>query len=291
MYNQVETIYGAIEYIESHLQRDVSVAQIAESVGYSLFHFIRTFNRVVHHTPYDYLIRRRLTEAARVLATSDRRIADISQDFCFENQECFSRAFKRLFDRPPSQWREDRLEIIPLLTPPKIFADLQFINREDFQYPVLEEFPETTLRGLMTALDANHPTQQKQRSRVIADLCGLCSGSSSHPFVEITSYTDRNWKNAYYFAGMEEKAFVFPYPALVTQMLPAGRYVRMDMPPDERTLALNYLHYTWFPKTGLKPARQMEIEFCSHPKDRSVNATLVIPVSVAEDSANPKEPK
>ena len=60
-------IARAIDYIEAHLQEDISVADMAASVSYSLFHFCRMFNEATHQTPYDYMIRRRLTEAARAL--------------------------------------------------------------------------------------------------------------------------------------------------------------------------------------------------------------------------------
>ena len=55
----------AIEFIEAHLKDDISVADIAASVSFSLYHFSRTFSRVTRYSPYDYLMRRRLTEAAR----------------------------------------------------------------------------------------------------------------------------------------------------------------------------------------------------------------------------------
>jgi AraC-like DNA-binding protein len=47
MYDQVDAIYRAIQYLETHLESDITVSQIAEEVGYSLFHFMRTFNRMV----------------------------------------------------------------------------------------------------------------------------------------------------------------------------------------------------------------------------------------------------
>ncbi len=67
MNRPVESMFRAVQYIEAHLQSETDIAQIAEAVGYSLFYFIRTFDQVVQHTPYDYLMRRRLTEAALTL--------------------------------------------------------------------------------------------------------------------------------------------------------------------------------------------------------------------------------
>jgi AraC-like DNA-binding protein len=55
----------AIDFIEAHLRADVTVGDVAAAVSYSVYHFCRTFNQVTHYTPYDYLMRRRLAEAAR----------------------------------------------------------------------------------------------------------------------------------------------------------------------------------------------------------------------------------
>ena len=105
MSEKLSAVHASIEFIESRLQEEISVADIAVATGYSLYHFIRTFNQIVHHSPYDYLMRRRLSEAARELLTNDRRILDISLDFCFHSHETFSRAFRRMFAVTPSQWR------------------------------------------------------------------------------------------------------------------------------------------------------------------------------------------
>lgn len=53
-------VYQAIQLIEARLRDGLSVSEMAAAAGYSLYHFIRVFNQVVWHTPYDYLMRRRL---------------------------------------------------------------------------------------------------------------------------------------------------------------------------------------------------------------------------------------
>lgn len=281
MRDPIETIYRAIETIEDNLENEVSVADIADSVGYSLFHFIRTFNRVVHHTPYDYLIRRRLSRAAHALTTSDRRIIDIAQDYGFSSQETFSRAFKRMFDVQPSQWRDHKLNVATLLMPPKTIADLEFNNREHFRYPVIETLQEKTLCGLMTALDSDELTRQRQRSRGLADLCCLTERPAQTQYVAVTSYVDPNWEKAYFFIGLEENGRSSDSSLMVTRMLPAGQYAKMHAAKAETRQALNYLYFTWFPKTGLKPTLKMEIELCPVEGCSSNQRAIYIPVGRA----------
>ena len=70
MFN-LEPMVTAVTFIEDCLQENIKVADMADAVNFSLFHFCRTFNKIVHHTPYDYLIRRRLSESARLLLETD----------------------------------------------------------------------------------------------------------------------------------------------------------------------------------------------------------------------------
>jgi len=98
----------AIDFIESNLTEDICVADMAESVSFSQFHFSRVFSQTTHHPPYDYLMRRRLCEAARRLMKSEEKIIDIAYRYKFKAPETFSRAFKRMYNLVPCQVRSGR---------------------------------------------------------------------------------------------------------------------------------------------------------------------------------------
>ena len=91
--SSVATMIQAVEFIEAHLREDIAVADISDRVSYSLYHFCRMFNRIVHHTPYDYLMRRRLSESARELVETDKKIIEIAFDYRFNSPETYSCAF------------------------------------------------------------------------------------------------------------------------------------------------------------------------------------------------------
>ena len=94
---EATSIVLAIDFVEENLGEDITIADVAEATGYSLYHFCRVFTQATHHPPYDYLIRRRLSQAAQDLLASERRIIDVALDYQFSTPETFSRAFKRLF--------------------------------------------------------------------------------------------------------------------------------------------------------------------------------------------------
>ena len=98
---QIAAIASALVLVEQGLKDDIRVADMAVAAGYSLYHFCRVFNAIVHHTPYDYLMRRRLSESALCLLETDWNVADIAFEYQFNSHEAYSRAFKRMFGVPP----------------------------------------------------------------------------------------------------------------------------------------------------------------------------------------------
>jgi len=153
--SQLAAICQAVDFVEAHLKDEIAVADMATAAAYSLYHFCRTFNSVVHHTPYDYLMRRRLSESARDLVETDRRIIDIAFDYRFNSPETYSRAFKRMFGLQPSQWkargRVDERFLMSRLT----LEHLEHINKGDFLRPVLEEKEAFQVTGIMTLVQNN----------------------------------------------------------------------------------------------------------------------------------------
>ena len=159
--SQLDSMYAAVEFIEANLKQPIRVADMADSVSYSLYHFCRTFNATVRHTPYDYLMRRRLTESARELVQSDRKIIDISYDYQFNNPETYSRAFRRMFAMQPSQWRKRGLIEDRRLMPRLSLAYLEHINRGEYLKPVLVEKGAFQVAGLMTLVAGDRAVTEK----------------------------------------------------------------------------------------------------------------------------------
>ncbi len=133
----VVSIARAIEYIEQNLREAITMAQIAEAACYSLYHFCRMFNSITHYTPYEYLMRRRLSEAARDLVDTDKKIIEIAFDYEFNSPETFTRAFKRMFGVQPRQWRKQGRIPPRLLMPPLTEDYLRHLNQDEALKPVI----------------------------------------------------------------------------------------------------------------------------------------------------------
>lgn len=83
-----------------------SVEAMAAACGLKPTRFSALFKEVTGCTPGEYLLRRKLEEAGRLLLTSPGLSIDgIGKSVGFAHGNYFARAFRRLFGMTPSQWR------------------------------------------------------------------------------------------------------------------------------------------------------------------------------------------
>ena len=104
----ITRIEAVIDYIENHLDGKLELKTVAEAVHYSKYHLHRLFTDTVGMTIHDYVQRRQLTEAAKLLVFSDQPIIEIALICGYESQQSFSLAFKAMYKSPPAEYRENR---------------------------------------------------------------------------------------------------------------------------------------------------------------------------------------
>lgn len=97
-----------LDYIHSHYGSPMSVAETAEAVDISEREAFRVFRQVLNTTPTLYIQHYRLFVAARLLAESDRPIADISLATGFSRPSYFGKAFRDLTGLSPREFRRLR---------------------------------------------------------------------------------------------------------------------------------------------------------------------------------------
>ena len=113
MQNDIENVIATIDYIETHLSENLDLDGIAEAVNYSKYHLHRMFTATVGMTIHDYVQRRRLTEAAKLLVFTDRPILEIALIAGYESQQAFTAIFKEMYKKTPGRYREEE-EFYPL---------------------------------------------------------------------------------------------------------------------------------------------------------------------------------
>lgn len=98
-------IKEAITYLEQNFQNDISVVDIANRLGINRSYFGKIFKQTLKQTPQEFLINYRMIKATELLRLTKMSIGDISKAVGYENQLHFSRAFKKIYNISPREWR------------------------------------------------------------------------------------------------------------------------------------------------------------------------------------------
>ena len=90
--------------------------ELAHAAGMSRTSFNTKFRAALGQPPMAYLAELRLRRAAGYLATTTKSTREIAHLVGYDNEASFSKAFSRLFGRPPGEYRRQRLAV-PRQTP------------------------------------------------------------------------------------------------------------------------------------------------------------------------------
>ncbi len=94
------------DYIEAHLDEDLSLEGIADSLHYSKFYMARMFAQETGDTIGKYIQRRRLELAAKQLVETNIPIVEIACEAHYNSQQAFTLAFRRLYLCTPQVYRK-----------------------------------------------------------------------------------------------------------------------------------------------------------------------------------------
>lgn len=104
MKEQILAVQRMQDYIETHLDEKVGLAELALVSMYSPWYSYRLFQEYTGLTPSNYIRRLRLAKAALQLKNESTRIIDIAYDLGFGSVDGFTRAFFREFGICPSTY-------------------------------------------------------------------------------------------------------------------------------------------------------------------------------------------
>ncbi len=100
------SIRKAIDYMEEHLEENITAQDVADQVFMSSFFFQKGFSLMTGYGLGEYIRNRRLYLAAQDLQKTDEKIIDIAFRYCYESPESVTIAFSRFHGVSPLQLRE-----------------------------------------------------------------------------------------------------------------------------------------------------------------------------------------
>ncbi|WP_455581836.1 helix-turn-helix domain-containing protein [Dysosmobacter sp.] len=116
MKEQILAVQRMQDYIETHLEQELTLSQLAEASLFSPWHAYRLFQAYTGLTPAEYIRKLRLTKSAQQLKHKGCRVIDAAFDLGFGSVDGYQRAFFREFGCNPGEYARNPGPI-PLFIP------------------------------------------------------------------------------------------------------------------------------------------------------------------------------
>jgi AraC family transcriptional regulator len=95
------------ELVDAKLEDDLSLDEMAQSVGLSTAHFARMFRKSMGETPHQFVLRQRVERAKAMLRAADTRVLDVAVACGFKTQQHFAQVFRGVCGVSPTEYRQD----------------------------------------------------------------------------------------------------------------------------------------------------------------------------------------
>lgn len=99
------SVTKARKFIRERQDEELTLADVARAVNMSTFYFCKVFKKATGLTFTEYLSRRRIEKAMKLLANPNVRVSEIAYEAGFQSLTHFNRTFHRVLGKSPTQYR------------------------------------------------------------------------------------------------------------------------------------------------------------------------------------------
>ena len=111
MNEQILAVQRMQDYIEAHIDEEITMAELSRTALFSPWYSYRIFKAQTGLTPADYIRRLRLSKSAMKLKNEVCKIADVAFEMCFVSVDGYQRAFLREFGCNPKEYAKNPVPI------------------------------------------------------------------------------------------------------------------------------------------------------------------------------------
>jgi len=253
MQDYKQRIQTVLDYIDQHLEEELTSEALAHMALFSKSHFHKVFEVYTGHTLMAYIRGLRVRKAAKEIRCTRRRIADIAYEFGFESHDVFGRAFKRIYGITPERFRTSN-DVV------HAFGGIKLSNKEVDYCMVKSKIvtkPEMKLIGIERRI------QEGDWGLFIADtwkhyfenwnaLFGNVNNRISPELqIDYALANDREEEGVLtYFIGIEVSNLNDIPQGTVGRIVPRTKYAKFTAVgrlPDSMGSTFNYIFKEWFP--------------------------------------------
>lgn len=96
----------AIDYIQAHLDEEIRLENIAQSIEMNSAYFCHLFKNSMGISPYNYVIQQRIERAKQLLSRSNLSITDIALECGFADSSHFAKHFRKVNGVSATKYRQ-----------------------------------------------------------------------------------------------------------------------------------------------------------------------------------------
>lgn len=267
----MKTNYDSILHVVDIIERDLStghnIETLAKEIGYSKYHMHKMFTNIVGIPIYQYIKKRRLSEAAKKLLCTQLSVLDIALDAGYESQQAFTQAFTNAFRLSPKAFRNKAKEFS--LTPR--FEDtlkmkgekIVDVRLEDGGVMTLMGFSASTIKGFLVVprlWKKLHKIKHKISNRISKE---WVFGLNDYENAEKT----QDGLGFEYYACIEVERCNNIDDGMIRKELPKSRYAIFSLrakPQDSIESTLDYIYKEWFPSSTYQLNQEAKYDFVKY---------------------------
>lgn len=260
----LQRMLDSIEYIESHLDNELLLDEIAAVACMSRFHFQRMFRMLTDYAVSEYIRNRRITVAAQELVHSKSKVIDVAMKYGYESPESFTKAFRRIHGISPSDAKKHSQS---LKAYPKISFQIQLKGDVEMDYKIVEKdaftvvgksIRTTTIGGENNRKIAAFWNESNRNglSKQLAKNCGPLG------LLGICIDFDKQQENLTYLIAAEKNSDQIPVD-WETRQIPAATWAIFPVHgamPNAMPKVWERIFSEWFPATGYEHSGGPEME-------------------------------
>ena len=288
--NYLKNVQIGINFIESNLDFDISLAQVAKEAALSQWHFQRIFKALTNETLKTYIRSRRLSTSLDKLLNTKMRIIDIAVSAGYDSQESYTRAFKALFNLNPNEYR--RLGDNSLFLK-KLEFDTEYLKHININLslkPDVYSQKSMILVGLKTCFysvdsDKNNigeklPALWLMFLERINEIKNITRGS---PCYGVIQQVKHNTDLLEYYAVIEVESLELMPKDMVSIAVPASNYAKFTHKGDLKNIdnTVNYIYSSWLLNSTKTHSSGPDLEIYDHeyvPQSESSVMYYAIPI-------------
>jgi AraC family transcriptional regulator len=285
----LKNLSSAIDYIEDNLAGEISYEEAAKIACCSVYYFQRMFSYVAGIPLSEYIRRRRMTQAAFELQSSDIKVLDVALKYGYTSPTSFNRAFRSIHGISPTAAKSQGSVLNAY---PPIRFSVNVTGGDVMSYRV-EEKEAMRIVGIRIPLTLDMEENKKLvppfwrkvlKSSKFVEICSL-SNQSPEGVLGVTAYQSLD-EIYYYIAAATDKPapdgmFEYEIPAATWVIFESdGRFKESIQSIFRRFLT------EWLPFSGYAYAELPDIEVYPINKEKPQEGHSEVWIAVKKEKEN-----